>query len=89
MLLRPLKVKTKIVDTYSSLRKKYKESGMQVYDIIEKRLIKGSSWKVSSLLVKTFKGRHPIMWWKKNDTNYKRYTAIGNKPKIFSKFFHI
>lgn len=39
----------KTIDTYSSLTKKYKGSGMEAHHIVEKRLVKGSSWKASKM----------------------------------------
>ena len=39
----------KTIDTYSSLTKQYKGSGMEAHHIIEKRLVKGSRWSVSKM----------------------------------------
>ena len=39
----------KTIDTYSSLTKQYKGSGMEAHHIIEQRLAKGSSWKAPQM----------------------------------------
>lgn len=39
----------KTVDTYSSLTKQYKGTGMEAHHIIEKRLVKGSNWETSQM----------------------------------------
>ena len=39
----------KSVNSYKSLRKHYKGSGKEVHHIVEKRLAKGSKWKVNDM----------------------------------------
>lgn len=39
----------KTIDSYSALQAKYKGSGMQAHHVIERRLAKGSSWKISKM----------------------------------------
>ena len=56
----------KSIDTYSSLQKQYKGSGMEAHHIIEKRLAKGSSWSVSKMpsieLTKTVHAGYTKAW---------------------------
>ena len=74
----------KTIDTYSSLTKQYKGSGMEAHHIIEQRLAKGSSWKASKMpSVELTKEVH------KGYTNaWRKQVAYGTKynPTISYKF---
>ena len=56
----------KTIDTYSSLRNQYKGSGMEAHHIIERRLVRGSSWNISQMpsveLTKTVHSGYTHAW---------------------------
>lgn len=77
----------KTIDTYSALTKQYKGSGMEAHHIIEKRLVKGSSWNINKMpsieLSKTVHKGYTKAW--RNAVPYgTRYSSgIAYKYKLY------
>ena len=77
----------KTVDTYSSLRKTYSGTGMEVHHIVEQRLAKGSRWQMTKMpsvaLTKTVHRGYTNQWRAQVKYGTRYAKSIAYKYRIY------